>query len=111
MADSGARGNPEQIRQLAGLRGLMASVSGRVIERPITASLREGLPSWDYFVSAHGSRKGLTDRGVRTAEAGYLTRKLVDAVQQVVVTTADCGTGARRETSWPTRAAGLTLLR
>jgi DNA-directed RNA polymerase subunit beta' len=90
MADSGARGSPEQIRQLAGLRGLMASVSGRVIDRPITASLREGLPSWDYFVSAHGSRKGLTDKGVRTAEAGYLTRKLVDAVQQVVVTEADC---------------------
>jgi DNA-directed RNA polymerase subunit beta' len=90
MADSGARGSPEQIRQLAGLRGLMASVSGRVIDRPITASLREGLPSWDYFVSAHGGRKGLTDKGVRTAEAGYLTRKLVDAVQQVVVTMPDC---------------------
>jgi DNA-directed RNA polymerase subunit beta' len=91
MADSGARGSPEQIRQLAGLRGLMASVSGRVIERPITASLREGLRSWDYFVSAYGSRKGLTDKGIRTAEAGYLTRKLVDAAQQVIVTEADCG--------------------
>jgi DNA-directed RNA polymerase subunit beta' len=90
MADSGARGSPEQIRQLAGLRGLMASVSGRLIDRPIVASLREGLPSWDYFVSAHGGRKGLTDKGLRTAEAGYLTRKLVDAVQQVVVTMADC---------------------
>jgi DNA-directed RNA polymerase beta' subunit len=92
MADSGARGNIDQVRQLAGLRGLMASVSGRLVERPITASLREGLPSWDYLVSAYGGRKGLTDKGVRTAEAGYLTRKLVAAAQQVVVSEADCGT-------------------
>jgi DNA-directed RNA polymerase subunit beta' len=92
MADSGARGSIDQIRQLAGMRGLMASVSGRLIERPITASLREGLPSWDFFVSAHGGRKGLTDKGVRTAEAGYLMRKLVDAAQQVIVTIPDCGT-------------------
>jgi DNA-directed RNA polymerase subunit beta' len=92
MADSGARGSIDQIRQLAGLRGLMASVSGRVIEQPITASLREGLSSSDYFVSAYGGRKGLTDKGVRTAEAGYLMRKLVDAAQMVIVTEADCGT-------------------
>jgi DNA-directed RNA polymerase subunit beta' len=72
MADSGARGNVDQLRQLAGMRGLMASVSGKVIERAITASLREGLPSWDYFLSAHGGRKGLTDKGVRTAQ---LTRR------------------------------------
>jgi DNA-directed RNA polymerase subunit beta' len=92
LIDSGARGNLDQLRQLAGMRGLMASVSGRLIERPITASLREGLPSWDYFLSAHGARKGLTDKGVRTAEAGYLTRKLVDAAQQVVVTVPSCHT-------------------
>jgi DNA-directed RNA polymerase beta' subunit len=92
QVDSGARGSLDQLRQLAGMRGLMASVSGRVIERSITASLREGLPSWDYFLSAHGARKGLTDKGVRTAEAGYLTRKLIDAAQRVVVTAHDCGT-------------------
>jgi DNA-directed RNA polymerase subunit beta' len=74
------------------MRGLMTSLSGRLIERPITASLREGLPSWDYFVSAYGGRKGLTDKGVRTADAGYLTRKLVAAAQAVVVTLPDCGT-------------------
>jgi DNA-directed RNA polymerase subunit beta' len=92
QVDSGARGNLDQLRQLAGMRGLMASVSGRVIERSITASLREGLPSWDYFLSAHGARKGLTDKGVRTAEAGYLTRKLIDAAQRVVVTAPSCFT-------------------
>jgi DNA-directed RNA polymerase beta' subunit len=90
--ESQARGSEDQLRQLAGMRGLMASASGRLIERSITASLREGLPSWDYFLSAHGARKGLTDKGVRTAEAGYLTRKLIDAVQGVVVRAHDCGT-------------------
>jgi DNA-directed RNA polymerase subunit beta' len=90
--DSGARGSLDQLRQLAGMRGLMASVSGKLIERPITASLREGLPSWDYFLSAHGARKGLTDKGVRTAEAGYLMRKLIDAAQAVVVRASSCFT-------------------
>jgi DNA-directed RNA polymerase subunit beta' len=92
MAESGARGNRDQIRQLAAMRGLMASVSGRVIERAVVASLREGLPSWDYFLSAHGARKGMTDKGVRTAETGYLTRKLIDVTQHVVVTMHDCST-------------------
>jgi DNA-directed RNA polymerase subunit beta' len=92
MADSGARGSVDQVRQLAGMRGLMASASGRLIERSITASLREGLPTWDYFLSAHGARKGLTDKGLRTADAGYLTRKLIDVAQHVVVTVPTCGT-------------------
>jgi DNA-directed RNA polymerase beta' subunit len=92
MADSKARGSIDQIRQLAGMRGAMAGLSGRGADRPITASLREGLPSWDYFASGRGGRKGLTDKGVRTAEAGYLTRKLVACCQQVVVTEEDCGT-------------------
>jgi DNA-directed RNA polymerase beta' subunit len=112
MADSGARGSIDQLRQLAGMRGLMASLSGRVIDRPITASLREGLPSWDFFVSAHGGRKGLTDKGVRTAEAGYLTRKLVDAAQQVVVTCSDCGTvqGVRKRAPLGARVRGRVSL-
>jgi DNA-directed RNA polymerase beta' subunit len=91
MAESGARGNRDQVRQLAAMRGLMAGASGRVIERAVVASLREGLPSWDYFLSAHGARKGMTDKGLRTAEAGYLTRKLIDVAQHVVVALHDCG--------------------
>jgi DNA-directed RNA polymerase subunit beta' len=104
MADSGARGSIDQLRQLAGMRGLMASVSGRLIERPITGNLREGLPSWEHFVSAYGGRKGLSDKGLRTADAGYLTRKLVACAQQVVVTEADCRTNLGIVKSAPTGA-------
>src|SRR5262249_42732321 len=111
LIDSGARGNLDQLRQLAGMRGLMASVSGRLIERPVTASLREGLPSWGYFLSAPGARTGLTDKGVRTAEAGYLTRKLVDAAQQVVVTLPSCRTerGVAKRAPRPDERGGPSL--
>ena len=78
MADSGARGSKTQLRQLAGMRGLMADPSGNIIERPITASFREGLSVLEYFISSHGARKGLADTALKTADAGYLTRKLVD---------------------------------
>jgi DNA-directed RNA polymerase subunit beta' len=111
MADSGARGNRDQVRQLAGMRGLMASVSGRVVERSIVASLREGLPTWDYFLSAHGARKGLGDKGLRTADAGYLTRKLIDVAQHVVIRTDDCGTprGVVKRVPEDEAMTGLTL--
>jgi DNA-directed RNA polymerase beta' subunit len=111
MADSGARGNVDQVRQLAGMRGLMASVSGRVVERPVLASLREGLPSWDYFVSAHGARKGLGDKGLRTADTGYLTRKLIDVAQHAVVRSDDCGTvrGVRKRVPEGEARTGLSL--
>lgn len=92
MADSGARGSKNQIRQLAGMRGLMASPSGRTIEVPITSNFREGLSVLEFYMSAHGSRKGLADTALRTADSGYLTRRLVDVSQQVIVTEEDCGT-------------------
>ncbi|MDO5036668.1 MAG: DNA-directed RNA polymerase subunit beta' [Tissierellia bacterium] len=92
MADSGARGSRNQIRQLAGMRGLMASPSGRTIEVPITSNFREGLSVLEFFMSTHGSRKGLADTALRTADSGYLTRRLVDVAQQVIVTEEDCGT-------------------
>lgn len=92
MADSGARGSKNQIRQLAGMRGLMASPSGRTIEVPITSNFREGLSVLEFFMSTHGSRKGLADTALRTADSGYLTRRLVDVAQQVIVTEEDCGT-------------------
>ena len=92
MADSGARGSKNQIRQLAGMRGLMASPSGRTIEVPITSNFREGLTVLEFYMSAHGSRKGLADTALRTADSGYLTRRLVDVSQQVIVTEEDCGT-------------------
>src|SRR5262249_54600276 len=88
----GARGNQEQLRQLAGMRGLMARPSGQVVSRPVTSSLREGLSVLEYFSSTHGARKGLTDTALKTAEAGYLTRKLIDVAQNVVVSMHDCGT-------------------
>ncbi|MBN1540513.1 DNA-directed RNA polymerase subunit beta' [candidate division KSB1 bacterium] len=99
MADSGARGSKEQIRQLAGMRGLMAKPQkkmtgsmGEIIENPITANFREGLTVLEYFISTHGARKGLADTALKTADAGYLTRRLVDVAQDVIVTMTDCGT-------------------
>jgi DNA-directed RNA polymerase subunit beta' len=90
MANSGARGNVQQIRQLAGMRGLMADPSGRIIDRPIKANFREGLTVLEYFISTHGARKGLADTALRTADSGYLTRRLVDVAQDVIVREDDC---------------------
>ncbi len=92
MADSGARGSAAQVRQLAGMRGLMAQPDGSIIETPITANFREGLNVLQYFISTHGARKGLADTALKTANSGYLTRRLVDVAQDLVVTEADCGT-------------------
>jgi len=92
MADSGARGSREQVRQLAGMRGLMSKPSGEVIETPITANFREGLTVLQYFISTHGARKGLADTALKTADSGYLTRRLVDVAQDVIVADEDCGT-------------------
>src|SRR5450631_4134961 len=92
MVDSGARGNRQQVKQLAGMRGLMAKPSGEIIERPITSNFREGLTVLEYFISTHGARKGLADTALKTADSGYLTRKLVDAAQDVIINEEDCGT-------------------
>src|SRR5512134_1896270 len=92
MADSGARGSAQQIRQLAGMRGLMAKPSGEIIETPITANFREGLNVLQYFISTHGARKGLADTALKTADSGYLTRRLVDVAQDVIISENDCGT-------------------
>jgi DNA-directed RNA polymerase subunit beta' len=92
MADSGARGSKDQMRQLAGMRGLMAKPSGEIIETPITANFREGLTVLQYFISTHGARKGLADTALKTANSGYLTRRLVDVAQDAVITEDDCGT-------------------
>jgi DNA-directed RNA polymerase subunit beta' len=92
MADSGARGSKQQMRQLSGMRGLMAKPSGEIIETPITANFREGLNVLQYFISTHGARKGLADTALKTANSGYLTRRLVDVAQDVIVTEEDCGT-------------------
>jgi len=92
MVDSGARGNRQQIKQLSGMRGLMAKPSGEIIERPITSNFREGLSVLEYFISTHGARKGLADTALKTADSGYMTRKLVDVSQDVIVTEEDCGT-------------------
>jgi DNA-directed RNA polymerase subunit beta' len=92
MADSGARGSREQVRQLAGMRGLMSKPSGEVIETPITANFREGLSVLQYFISTHGARKGLADTALKTADSGYLTRRLVDVAQDVIINEDDCGT-------------------
>jgi DNA-directed RNA polymerase subunit beta' len=92
MVDSGARGNRQQVKQLAGMRGLMAKPSGEIIERPITSNFREGLTVLEYFISTHGARKGLADTALKTADSGYLTRKLVDASQDVIINEPDCGT-------------------
>src|SRR5574339_967742 len=99
MVDSGARGSKEQVRQLAGMRGLMAKpqksmsgATGELIENPIIANFREGLSVQEYFISTHGARKGLADTALKTADAGYLTRRLIDVAQDVVVNEEDCGT-------------------
>ena len=92
MADSGARGSKQQIRQLAGMRGLMAKPSGEIIETPITSNFREGLTVLQYFISTHGARKGLADTALKTADSGYLTRRLVDVAQDVIISDLDCGT-------------------
>jgi len=94
MAESGARGNVQQIRQLAGMRGLMADPTGRIIDLPIKANFSEGLAVLEYFISTHGARKGLADTALRTADSGYLTRRLVDVAQDVIVRQEDCGTTA-----------------
>src|SRR5258708_10407358 len=92
MADSGARGSKQQIRQLSGMRGLMAKPSGEIIETPITANFREGIDVLQYFISTHGARKGLADTAIKTADSGYLTGRLVDVAQDVIVSEQDCGT-------------------
>ena len=92
MVDSGARGNKSQIKQLGGMRGLMAKPSGEIIERPIISNFREGLSVLEYFISTHGARKGLSDTALKTADSGYMTRKLVDVAQDVIITGQDCGT-------------------
>lgn len=92
MVDSGARGNRQQVKQLAGMRGLMAKPDGSIIEQPITANFREGLSVLEYFISTHGARKGLADTALKTADSGYLTRKLVDCSQDVIISLEDCGT-------------------
>jgi DNA-directed RNA polymerase subunit beta' len=98
MADSGARGSKQQIRQLAGMRGLMAKPSGEIIETPITSNFREGLTVLEYFTSTHGARKGLADTALKTADSGYLTRRLVDVAQDVIISEQDCGTVKSIET-------------
>ncbi len=111
MANSGARGSFKQIRQLAGMRGLMANPKGEIIERPIKANFMEGLSVLEYFISTHGARKGLADTALRTADSGYLTRRLVDVAQDVIIREDDCGTeeyiempvlkaGRNRMTAW-----------
>ena len=92
MVDSGARGNRQQVRQLAGMRGLMAKPSGEIIEKPILSNFREGLTVLEYFISTHGARKGLADTALKTADSGYMTRKLVDVAQDVIIREEDCGT-------------------
>jgi len=104
MAMSGARGDPKQVRQIVGMRGLMADPSGRIIEFPIKSSLRDGLTTLEYFISTHGARKGLADTAIKTADAGYLTRRLVDVAQEVVVREDDCATSVVR----PLKKGNLT---
>ena len=99
MSQSGARGNINQLRQIAGMRGLMASTTGKTVEIPITSSFREGLDALEYFISAHGARKGLADTALRTADSGYLTRRLVDVAQDIIVREDDCGTKEGMELS------------
>ena len=94
MAHSGARGSQDQMRQLAGMRGLMAKPSGEIIESPIISNFKEGLSVLEYFNSTHGARKGLADTALKTANSGYLTRRLVDVAQDCIITTEDCGTSA-----------------
>ena len=95
MATSGARGSIAQVKQLGGMRGLMSDPSGRILEIPVKASLKEGLTVLEYFISTHGARKGLADTALRTADSGYLTRRLVDVAQDVIIREEDCGTTQR----------------
>ena len=97
MADSGARGSDKQIKQLAGMRGLMADTTGRTIELPIKSNFREGLDVLEYFMSAHGARKGLSDTALRTADSGYLTRRLVDVSQELSIRESDCALESGKE--------------
>ena len=92
MVNSGARGNMMQMRQIAGMRGLVANPKGEIIPRPIKANFREGLSVLEYFIATHGARKGLADTALRTADSGYLTRRLVDVSQDVIIREEDCGT-------------------
>ena len=118
MANSGARGNPQQIRQLAGMRGLVANPKGEIIPRPIKTNFREGLTVLEYFISTHGARKGLADTALRTADSGYLTRRLVDVSQEIIVREIDCGTDRgmripvaelRGEGDWDNKIFGRAL--
>ena len=99
MADSGARGSDKQIKQLAGMRGLMADTTGRTIELPIKSNFREGLDVLEYFMSAHGARKGMSDTALRTADSGYLTRRLVDVSQELIIHEVDCAKTGKHD-SW-----------
>ena len=92
MVDSGARGNSQQIRQIAGMKGLVSNPRGEMIPRPIKSSFREGLSVLEYFISTHGARKGLADTALRTADSGYLTRRLVDVAQELIIRQVDCET-------------------
>ena len=103
MADSGARGSDKQIKQLAGMRGLMADTTGHTIELPIKSNFREGLDVLEYFISAHGARKGLSDTALRTADSGYLTRRLVDVSQDLIIREVDCCEGKERSPTWRSR--------
>jgi DNA-directed RNA polymerase subunit beta' len=106
MSDSGARGNKGQISQLGGMRGLMADPSGRIIDVPVRSNFREGMTVLEYFISTHGARKGLADTALRTADSGYLTRRLVDVAQDVITREEDCGT---QEGSWITRSESAEI--
>ena len=97
MAHSGARGSEKQMRQLAGMRGLMTKPSGEIIETPIISNFKEGLSVLEYFNSTHGARKGLADTALKTANSGYLTRRLVDVAQDCIINELDCGTDARHQ--------------
>ena len=99
MANSGARGNIMQIRQIAGMRGLVANPKGEIIPRPIKSNFREGMTVLEYFISTHGARKGLADTALRTADSGYLTRRLVDVAQEVIIREEDCETDRSIPTS------------
>ena len=107
MSHSGARGSPTQMKQLAGMRGLMAKPSGEIIESPIISNFKEGLTVLEYFNSTHGARKGLADTALKTANSGYLTRRLVDVAQDCIVNEVDCGTTTAspcRRSSMPARS-------
>jgi DNA-directed RNA polymerase subunit beta' len=108
MANSGARGNYSQITQLAGMRGLMTNTKGEIIDEPVKSSFMEGLSVLEYFTSTHGARKGQADTALRTADSGYLTRRLVDVSQDVVIHDADCGTEATSRARCISRAVGAT---